>query len=331
LLTGLRIRERIEGYEVEGERDALRERMEEADMEGVQDEEAGGFLSDRDAKGFAEPTAGRTFAHDFAGPEEDEGGGFMDDNEEYRGGFMEDDEAESRDDNTKEKHQIAADPFTNTIEDDDRGGFYAYDIDEDAEEAMRETKPADLYDPYDSKDISGQGGFLREEVEESKDNVASFPVQNSPFEEGGGFLIEDEEDATRIQPQDENESQPTIPPLIFRNPEITPPTLNDPGLADTDLAEATMLQELHESSQINTTIPNSKPHNLNPHAARQAESFPAAHNEAIPHDTSHTQSPPPPPPQEDDIELEAKSPASDPGSLLSHDPEDEDADPEWLV
>lgn len=336
LLAGLRIRERIEGYEVEGERDALRERIEEADMEGVKDEEAGGFLPDRDAKGFAEPTAGRTFAHEFAGPEGDEGGGFIADNEEHRGGFMEDDEAESRDENTRRKHQLAADPFINTSEDDDRGGFYAYDIDEDAEKAMRETEPAELFDPYDSKDISRQGGgFLRDKVEESNDKVASFPTQNSPDEQGGGFLINDEEDTTRIHPQEQNEPQSTIPHPIFQNPETPPPSLHNPGLADNDLAEATMLQELHDSSQITTTIPSS---NLSPPAdaaKRQAEPFPAAHNEAIPHDTSsHTQSPSPPPsppPHGDDKEPQAKSPASDPGSLLSHDPEDEDADPDWLV
>lgn len=320
LLAGLRIKERIEGYEVEGERDALRERMEEADMEGFQGEEAGGFLPDREAEGFAEPTAGRMFAHDLASPEEVGGGGFMDDNQEHGGGFMEDGEAEIRDNNTSKEYQFITDPSTKPIEDDDRGGFYAYDTDEDAEDAMREIEPADLYDPYNSKrDISGQrGGFLQDEIEETKDTDASITAPDSFPEQVGGLVPNNEEDTAQIQPQAEEEPQPTIPRPVTQDPETPRPVLDDTHLADEELAEATVLQELYQS-QVNTAITNSNPHDLDP----PSTALDAAHNTRVINS--------PPPPGEDELEIEAQSLASDPGSLLSHDPEDDDADPEWLI
>ena len=63
LMIGLRIRERIEGYDIEGERDeqaAIPKKPEDVDEEEEEDDsddEGGGFLPDRDAGAIAEPTA----------------------------------------------------------------------------------------------------------------------------------------------------------------------------------------------------------------------------------------------------------------------------------
>ena len=57
LMMGLRIRERIEGYEVEGEREYEKEGDNKKDGMDEDFDEGGGFLPDRNADAIAEPTA----------------------------------------------------------------------------------------------------------------------------------------------------------------------------------------------------------------------------------------------------------------------------------
>ena len=76
-LVGLRIRERIEGYDIEGERDIARK----YDMEEAEDDDednAGGFLPDREADEPAQPTATAMPTRNLSGSSnDDEGGGFL--------------------------------------------------------------------------------------------------------------------------------------------------------------------------------------------------------------------------------------------------------------
>ena len=318
LLAGLRIRERIEAYEVEGERDALREGVEEADKD---DEEAGGFLPDRDAGSIAEPTAGRVFMHDFAGPQEGEGGGFMDDSAEYGGAFIEDDEAVYRNKDTEE-HQGITIPLMD-IEDNARGGFCASDRDEDAEEARREKE---LADPHDSEqDISEQGGgFLPDEAQDTPDQDLRVTAQNSSPEPSGGFLPKNDDNdddgpTAQIQPPSAKDPQPSLPHPIPHNQEPARASSPKPGLGDADLAEATTPEIRCEPSQPDAALaPLAGEHPLEaargdmPGIARDTEDDPARE-------------------EEETSDAEPESPGSDAGSLLSHDPDDEDADPEWLV
>ena len=164
LLAGLRIMERIGGYEIEGERDGVRIEMEKVDDDIEKEgDRGGGFLPDVDEEGLIEPTNGRMPATRHANDYVGEGGGFADDtfdahleahDEEKGGGFIANSpssHAASHDeDSPPSRHPT--DHFINRIENDDRGGFYAYDIDEDAENAMH--------------DVEGGGGFLDDESQE---------------------------------------------------------------------------------------------------------------------------------------------------------------------
>ena len=332
LLAGLRIRERIEGYEVEGERDAKRERMED------EDEEAGGFVPDRDAEGVAEPTASRMFVDDLASPEEniwggllagdedqsggfvaendDRSGGFVSKNQDSGGGFMPEDQAENPYIGARKNHQPLKYSSTNTIEGDDNGGYYPPDIDEDAEEAMRETESANPHEPQEpKKDIWEEGGgFMLCE------------------EQGERFLPNDSENNTiQTHPEPGLEPQQPVPQLPSRKKEPPSTAPIDLGLADEDLAEARMLQESYESSQVNRPPAAPVPSSANiPSDDDQPDSLDIAHD-ATPSEAGDGGNSPPPTQEEMEEKMEPQSPASDPGSLLSHDPDDDDADPEWLA
>ena len=354
LLAGLRIRKRIEGYEVEGERDAMREKMEELDEE--EDDDGGGFLPNRDAEVLAEPTAGRMRVRDLASPEgdrrgefladdedqggggfmagsSDQGGGFIQENEDSGGDFVPEDEAENTVSDTNGKPQPAADPFTNNIDVEDRRGLSAFDIDVDAEEAMRETEPAEFYDPRDSRNgVSEQsGGFLPNSLGDTTAENANIPEHAFASDRGGGFLAGDGDDGIIGQTHAEPEQEPRqpVPQLPSRNKEPLSTATIDLGLADEDLAEARMLQDLYESAQADPSPSAPTAPNPNSQPTANGPETPGAVRKSISHETEENHDAAIE--QAEEIEIQTQSPASDPGSLLSHDPEDDDADPEWLV
>lgn len=75
-LTGLKIRERIEGYDIEGEEGVtLDAAMDEDDQSNYEGE--GGLLPDRGIEPIAEPTAGGWVASELQESGEDTGGGFL--------------------------------------------------------------------------------------------------------------------------------------------------------------------------------------------------------------------------------------------------------------
>ena len=108
----------------------------------------------------------------------------------------------------------------------------------------------------------------------------------------------------------------------------------DSVLTQAELDEARLLQQLHENGQAQL----SSPHTVDPEASVadlsyhvNADESEAIRNspEAAPDALDTT--PASPMSQAPVTPLEAESPKSDKGSLLSEDPEDEDAEPDWLL
>lgn len=130
LLAGLRIKQRIDGYEIEGERDAAMQAvMENAD--NIEDNEGGGFLPGTGDDEYAHPTAGMIETPNVSDATEDESGGFLVENV------------------TNEQHNQAMghgpgsraiDRFVDNLDDDSGGGFLVNDGLADAEDELREAK-----------------------------------------------------------------------------------------------------------------------------------------------------------------------------------------------
>lgn len=287
LLAGLRVRERIEGYEIEGERiEAVKEEMEKVEVEDEDDDDdddAGGFLPDQDTNNGIKPNAGRTTEpRSLASLVEDEGGGFM---------------AEDADGDPVNQSEIAPlrprDSFLNNVDDDEGGGFLVNDDDADAEEALREAQF--------HKDEGA--GFMEVTSHQRHDvlNGLEVPDQDGYFEP--------------------------------KHQELATNDLTSAGLLHEDLEEARILEQLHEASQMAqssgspspTTATRIQPHM---HVDREDQVDHNTEDEDADFHGSASQTP------YASLEEERagdESAESDKGSLLSHDPEDEDAEPEWLA
>ena len=321
-LAGLRIRERIEGYDIEGERDtAGRYELEKAEDEDEDEYEGGGFLPDRDADESAQPTA-KTMPMrslpDLA-------------NEDLSGGFLADEDEQEA---MEAPH--ASDRFVNMVndddDDDDGGGFLFDRVDEDAEEAMQEI----------NEDKDGDTNY--EETKRSAGKASADDDGQEILHQGGGFLPDN--DHTR------NKTPPTNESIKHSNPEggmqdnyssidpcNTPPNIERvketfSDLPAGELEEAKMLQQLYESQKVEDS-PVSKEGVAAPTPSKSPGPPPtrgaiAGGEEGIfAHPSEAYQS------NEPVVEArghpEPDSSEEDKGSLLSHDPDDEDADPEWLA
>ena len=312
-LVGLRIRERIEGYEIEGERDtAIEYNMEKAEAE----DEGGGFLPDRDADEPAQSTARAMPTRRLINlANEGDGGGLF--------------AGEDKQKETKSPH--ASDRFVNRVDDDDDdgGGFLLDHDDQGAEEAIREIN---------------QHGHEHTNHEDNEKSVGHISVGNDKQEildEGGDFLLDNDDIRDETAPTDDS----------FKPSSSVRGTLEDHGSIDArdspqtrerfeeaspDLPagepdEARMLQQLYQSQgsehlpvskeDVTASAP-SKPPEPPPMLESTAggEGGPSAHpSEVYPGN---------PPVTEEDVEPDSSE--EDNGSLLSHDPEDDDAYPEWM-
>ena len=311
-MAGLRIRERIEGYDVEGARDAVHEGMDQVDKE-MEDDDGGGFVPDQDEQVFSEPTVGRVFE---ALPMSygDESGGFF---------------AEASNDNDDRAYHGQDDissnrPPVKTVPSDsaDGGGFVADDDDEDAEEVLRNIEAG----THHGKD---KVQLLHETHAHDQQIMPANVMDDDSGDSGdGGFIIDD--------PQDE------LQHLLQRT--TTPDDFSaHHQLTIDELEEGKLLQELHESGQF-LAVPN-------PEQAFYAQEQNAGLFHTEPYDTEASnkassmrrladdkvgsQAPGEPKelvsPMPEAKEAVAEDSAEDRGSLLSHDPSDEDAEPEWLV
>lgn len=288
-MIGLRIKERIEGYDVEGEGDVVKEELEKVDEE--MEDEGGGFVPDRDMV-IAEPTVARPY---YQHPTGLDGGG----------GFLPESPIEGAQENSLQAEDHVTRAAMIQAEDVSGGGLLSDTIDEDAEEALRDTEFAIIRE-HDVPNFPSR-------LPPPKQPGANIALPSEDEEHGGGFLI-DEDIAT-------NESTP--PQTLLMHP--TPSAF---GLTDHELAEATMLQQMHESTNEDTVdakrergehedeTPEQGPEDVSGDESvlvNNNEQQPTAEVEAIVPD------------------VEGSDDQEDRGSLLSHDPEDEDAEPEWLA
>ena len=283
LLAGLRIRARIEGYNVEGEDENPQEPQEGLEDEPL-DHEAGGFFptGDDDTVVVVDPTAPGQASQvlDYS-----TGGGFMSDGtatSQHTGHGLHESES------TISSEKAYSEKFS----------FEHRGI--DAQDAMRETE----WPTFSIKVVYGKDNLPHKE--RAEDNQA------------GDFMLQDDREVQRVAPPRDS-SQHLVP---F-------------SLADDDLTQATMLQQAYESrspirraAERGAATSGSKPP-----TCLQAElkapdelAFPPPliePKQATAENTSLD--------IQDDVPTRIRDSDSDECSLLSADPEDEDADPEWLV
>lgn len=333
MLAGLRIMERIEGYNVEGERGereiAMQEGMKKVDEEDDEGE-GGGFLPDRDAAIDVQPTAGSIPAEGWASMVDDDDGG----------GFLPEDEYEASPAQRGIDPPRPRDHFINNLEDDDGGGFLVNDGDADAEEALREINAASRYPSQSITRIIEYNPAVHD------DRV------DSP--QAGGFLLD--EAVSSNEPTSILTNEPAIEPMPMPTTISTSkhtPHSAIPDPSDNRLEETTPSQHLYETpndallpTMTQNTAPLTPPnlptsqHPNNPPPVSSSRNPPPT---SISPTKSSSTSPTSPssasPPSADreinESRLEAESTSSssseERGSLLSHDPDDEDAEPEWLV
>lgn len=287
-MIGLRIKERIEGYDVEGERDVVKEELEKVDEE-MEDEEGGGFVPERDEVN-AEPTVARSY---YQYPTGDDGGG----------GFLPESPVEGAQEDLIQPENYVTRDARFQAEDIGTSSFLSDAIDEDAEETLRAVEGAKSRE-HDARNTWRQ-------VSPPKQPGGKNALATEDEEHGGGFLVDEDiayNEPTPLQ---------TLP---------THPRTSAFGLSDHELAEATMLQQMHENTNETAVGAEMGEHEVEtpvqgPQDMEGDESVlvssngqqPAAEAEAVVSDVGGS----------DDLE--------DRGSLLSHDPEDEDAEPEWLA
>ena len=324
LLAGLRIRERIEGYEVEGERDAANGRgMADIEDEDWEDSnEGGGFLPDRDRQEIAQPTTRRGIMPRGLADLADEGGGFVAEGSGEDLGV--------RDEQMTTPSQ-AKDAFLNNVEDDDGGGFLINDDDADAEEALQEIAQK-----------HAESSNIRSTNIGTKSPTPN--ITNSE-DEGGGFLP----DALNTS----NTPPRNIPSHEKANPTTSTshPSQPFPSLPFAELEEARLLQQLYESGAMTHHPQSQSPSQSSvakdedaiaadsaynheeqqfeqpPHASQEQMKEQAARDDDDDDDDENEEG------EDEDVDANEKEYSSDDeqGSLLSNDPEDEDAEPEWLA
>ena len=311
-LAGLRIRQRIEGYVIEGDQDTVADEMQHPEDIGMDEGEGGGFLPVRDEDAMAEPTADRTF-QPFLNDEFSEDGGFV---------------AEDSDGGMEDAH------------------------DQDGASSSDSTLPIGVH--HHENGIDHEGGYTDMVEKEREENGE---VGNPRQKAITPHQIEERRPVHEEQPQTpvtaiKDKSEQTTPHTNLKDYLYdSTASISECGVAENhgfrqdELEEATMLQQIHESA-ISPTSPEldmgvtwKSEYGLPQPAStgkdeQQIQSLPIPMNERkvlVLQDVAQTS------PRitagesqegshvlDEDSEIEKSS-------LLSHDPEDEDADPEWLV
>ena len=293
-LAGLRIRERIEGYDVEGERDATQEvRDEMVEAEDDEDDEGGGFFPGQEDGCLAKPTAGKPFEEQ------------LETNQQGRGGFVID--AVNQGENTENS---ASDRSLHESNYDGGGGFLVEDDDsKDAEQALHASVE------HDAVTQTPNSLLVRSDTQ---------PTFHAPEPSKGVAIDRTVEEQPVLVNSNTDEAQQGLRHHVscLRN-----------EFSQEEPDEARMLQELHEEEQellpdsVEETRASIRPLSQSIHsngsgdAIQSAEMLPRIKQaDSIPIKSPSTQ-----------VSSPTGSPKSDKGSLLSEDPEDEDAEPEWLV
>lgn len=321
LLAGLRIRERINGYEIEGERKALDEIMGAVDeVENEEDESdgGGGFFPDSTVEDTTEPIAGQFGQYN----------GTCEQDETSPGGFPTEDRAHEYYKSAGSQHGLG------DTEDLEGGGFIVENLPpEQAQENFYKVGADGFIDdpsleklPQNDPDATEEpANFYMHDAEDLRENL--HPLNNKDNYKPNPCVLfaPSKTSITTTRSHDEP------PPSIIQT--CTPtPSFAHLNLPESELAEATMLAKLHEASQNHIPSPTG--------AVVETVSFSQAlHKDITTGSDVKTSSTAGEEKKEaagvendyDDDEEQEGTNSSDAGSLLSHDPEDEDADPEWLV
>ena len=312
IVTGLKIRQRIDGYQIEGQRsehdigdgDLLdgNDRTKVEESHSNEDENmAGGFMPDIDASHVAKPTApwyleART-------------------NDQYPGelgsnDLMDDDVEQSQ--SMRRRNEVAPNgPVYQLSQDENtRGGFMVDDNGDDDDD--RGDIPAGARADLRSEALPKRLGIAAQ-LTNLRDGFEKRTVESN---NGGGSGGHSTSSST----------------------EYPKPSQHSPLLNHDEFEEATMLQQLHESEQtmLNATDTKSLNHSILDHLAIDSEPPRTGLQEIVEDDpsssdslnmqptTSNEQHPPTVSKRKRSSSLESK------GSLLSYDPEDTDAEPDWL-
>ena len=353
-LIGLKIHERIEGYEIAGtideEEDGVR-REEDEELES----EGGGFLPDRTGDDLVNPASGRTKGLQRTDCQED-GRGYSDSYSDFEDELLGEDEG---------------------------GGFLpdsAADLTEPGNGRNKWLRQSDI--------VAGGGGFVTPSEEQKQDTEVTYEANTSTKhvehnEDVNPNLqdeMNDDEEALRsienAGPKtsisgSEESNQPTVTSSISgmekgaaveyytvtgqehaRSSEVLSQQLHNIkpylNLPEEEIAEAEMLQQIYEictASPIATSRETSltqaqeaaNVHNLRPtipnNEAAPTITIQSTNNGEmlVERQASNAISAPLHQDSDNDGELRRLSREdTDRGSLLSHDPSDEEADPEWL-
>ena len=324
--TGLKIKERIQGYKMEGEMDDVGEELDEV---GDEDDDAfgGGFMPSADEP-VAEPTIARFARRSSENNFYDSGGGFLSDDRDLSGGYQPDDEDLSggflpETEETNEISVLGKQAQISYDRDDAGSGGFETEVDNEIfkpnqsihdDTFKREAESIDLVrNRLGSHEDNGRA-LLRMidsvqplELGEGLDTQKDPPKRKQPIITGQVQSTVTHRDPKfgSIEDDNKNKSQKE------QSPDLVPP----PVLSPKELEEAMMLQQIY-----------------------QTENLPEFNDENRPELGSTVQTIPEP---RDVTSLEIPKPATltqesedddfDKGSLLSHDPSDEDADPDWLL
>jgi len=328
-LKGLRIRERIKGYEIEGEgreNKKVKDDVESEEEDGLE----GGFLPDADDGAEAEPTAGqrlRYLPRSYAG----EGGGFMEKNS--------DDDDQRVENLTKPWTETPQAVPQEAADDFGGGGFLPEDDpddgleDEGAMEALQDIQS--LTDPPIFPDEADDGPEDEDAMEALRDTHWLGDPRSFP--------------ATTPQVQRE------YPVLEAYSLGGNRPRVSQPrhGCSEEEFEEARFVQPIIQSEALEAERRSNQPREAEltpqsdlcanpileilPGVGQEENTVEMPEEEKFPCDSGDTDEPPQLDHKVNLEEVSTLAAASeedsetDKGSLLSHDPSDEDADPDWLL
>lgn len=321
LLVGLRIRERIEGYEVEGERDAIVHDESVSGVDQESDEEAGGFLSGSAEEPRAEPTAGWPFQHELPDQE-----GYLI-NDALTNSNLDSSIAKS----PTSRQDVVGDNATG----DDGGGFLPDEVDEDAEEALRAVNLNTVQGTDSDEDGACEGGgFIVEDDAVASDPSVNFQPHRIIESAADSRMAKDSHsfpDSARTQPEEEIYKAALTSSNDYSSLRSHSPALS---LAEDDLAEAMVLQQSYESnnSSRRPMLDEEEIKNIDGDSASRSamdldhrlDDVDSTTSKAVVADKSS--------PKHPTLSVVATPDVSagDSDGLLEEDPSDEDADPEWL-
>ena len=327
LLAGLRVRERIKSYDVEGEREAaMKEDLEDFNAKDdieeeaeEEEEEAGGFLPSWEMEHHAEPTADKTHAlYRPASPMQYEGGGFItEENHQYP----------SIGDDVVLPHDDIYIPAV--AGDDSGGGFLVGDDNADVEDDSLQdtsaqaqgvqftaTAPDQQFDVQTSSSNTSQYDHSKPGSDKSPRDkpLQSNNIANIPPSDAATAKVHGVSDAQTSPIFHTREDEQTLSLVSSSLP------ADDHDHEESKILEDAVDPMTRDPDNDSSIEIENQPcmENLGPEQAMSEASVPAS--QAIP------------PEEEREVEEEGEeSVGSDKGSLLSHDPDDEDAEPEWLA